>query len=62
MKFGSHLKDAIIPEWQSYYIDYDLLKKKLRKAEKDQAFTDKDETEFVEMLDSNLEKVLRELE
>lgn len=57
MKFGSKLKDAICPEWREYYIDYDGLKKRLRKAEKDRPFTEKDETEFVEDLDSNLEKV-----
>lgn len=57
MKFGSQLRDAIYPEWRSYYIDYDGLKKKLRKAEKDRPFTEKDETEFVEVLDNNLEKV-----
>ncbi|KAI7897871.1 VTC domain-containing protein [Cokeromyces recurvatus] len=57
MKFGSHLKDAMYPEWTAYYIDYDSLKKKLRKAEKDRPFTEKDETEFVELLDNNLEKV-----
>jgi SPX domain protein involved in polyphosphate accumulation len=56
MKFGVQLQDAISPEWQSYYLDYDLLKTKLRKAETEN-FTDRDETEFVEMLDSNLEKV-----
>ncbi|RCH92004.1 vacuolar transporter chaperone, partial [Rhizopus stolonifer] len=57
MKFGSQLKDAIYPEWTEYYIDYDGLKKRLRKAEKDKPFTEKDETEFVELLDNNLEKV-----
>lgn len=57
MKFGSQLKEAIYPEWTPYYVDYDGLKKKLRKAEKDRPFTEKDETEFVELLDSNLEKV-----
>ncbi|KAI7853894.1 VTC domain-containing protein [Circinella umbellata] len=57
MKFGSRLKDAIYPEWREYYIDYDGLKKKLRKAEKDRPFTEKDETEFVEVLDNNLEKI-----
>ncbi|ORE06344.1 SPX-domain-containing protein [Rhizopus microsporus var. microsporus] len=57
MKFGSQLKDAIYPEWTEYYVDYDGLKKRLRKAEKDKPFTEKDETEFVELLDSNLEKV-----
>lgn len=59
MKFGSQLKDAIYLEWRENYIDYDGLKKKLRKAEKDRPFTEKDETEFVEVLDSNLEKVSR---
>ncbi|KAI7877893.1 VTC domain-containing protein [Mucor mucedo] len=57
MKFGSQLKDAIYPEWTPFYIDYDGLKKRLRKAEKERPFTEKDETEFVELLDNNLEKV-----
>lgn len=57
MKFGAHFQEAISPEWHSYYLDYDLLKKKLRKAETEGAFTERDETEFVELLDGNLEKV-----
>ncbi|KAI8084662.1 VTC domain-containing protein [Halteromyces radiatus] len=57
MKFGSQLRDAIYPEWQQAYLDYDGLKKKLRKAEKDTPFSERDETEFVELLDNNLEKV-----
>lgn len=58
MKFGSRLKEAILPDWEPYYLDYDALKKKLGKAQEHKgAFTDRDETEFVEMLDSNLEKV-----
>ncbi|KAI8341670.1 VTC domain-containing protein [Chlamydoabsidia padenii] len=57
MKFGSQLRDAIYPEWQNAYLDYDGLKKKLRKAEKDTPFSERDETEFVELLDNNLEKV-----
>ncbi|KAK4510716.1 Carnitine O-acetyltransferase mitochondrial [Mucor velutinosus] len=57
MKFGAHFQEAISPEWHSYYLDYDLLKQKLRKAETDGAFTERDETEFVELLDGNLEKV-----
>ncbi|GAA5816660.1 hypothetical protein MFLAVUS_010190 [Mucor flavus] len=55
--FGANLQEAISEEWKSYYLDYDLLKKKLGKAEKDKTFTERDETDFVEMLDSNLEKV-----
>ncbi|KAI9301265.1 VTC domain-containing protein [Cunninghamella echinulata] len=57
MKFGTQLQDAIYPEWQEAYIDYDGLKKKLRKAERDNPFSEKDETIFVELLDNNLEKV-----
>ncbi|KAI8327805.1 VTC domain-containing protein [Chlamydoabsidia padenii] len=57
MKFGSQLKDSIHPDWQAAYLDYDGLKKKLRKAEKDTPFSEREETEFVEQLDSNLEKV-----
>lgn len=59
MKFGANFKEAISEEWKSYYLDYDLLKKKLGKAEKEKNFTERDETEFVEMLDSDLEKVKR---
>ncbi|ORZ17341.1 VTC domain-domain-containing protein [Absidia repens] len=57
MKFGSQLRDAIYHEWKDAYLDYDGLKKKLRKAEKDTPFSERDEVEFVELLDSNLEKV-----
>lgn len=57
MKFGSQLKEAIYPGWQHAYLDYDGLKKKLQKADKDNPFSERDETEFVEQLDSNLEMV-----
>ncbi|KAI7906037.1 VTC domain-containing protein [Cokeromyces recurvatus] len=57
MKFGAQLQEAIYPEWESYYIDYNILKLKLRKVQQDELFTEKDETEFVELLDNNLEKV-----
>jgi hypothetical protein len=60
MKFGSQLKEAIYPEWQHAYMDYDGLKKKLQKADKDNPFSERDETEFVEQLDSNLEMVRKE--
>ena len=57
MKFSAQLKEAIVPEWKAHYLDYELLKEALLKAEEDGAFTDRNETEFVELLDSNLEKV-----
>lgn len=57
MKFGSQLKGAINPEWRHAYLDYDGLKKKLQKTEKDNPFSERDETDFVEQLDNNLEMV-----
>lgn len=57
MKFGRQLEEAIYPEWQLYYISYNSLKADLRIASNDGAFTDQNETDFVEKLDKDLEKV-----
>ncbi|KAJ2962097.1 hypothetical protein NQZ79_g2791 [Umbelopsis isabellina] len=57
MKFGRQLEEAIYPEWQLYYISYNSLKADLRIASNDGAFTDQNETNFVEKLDKDLEKV-----
>jgi len=57
MKFGRQLEEAIYPEWQLYYISYNSLKADLRIASNNGAFTDKNETDFVEKLDKDLEKV-----
>ncbi|KAH8556607.1 VTC domain-containing protein [Umbelopsis sp. PMI_123] len=57
MKFGRQLEEAIYPEWQLYYISYNSLKTDLRIASNNGVFTDKNETDFVEKLDKDLEKV-----
>ncbi|RUP46886.1 hypothetical protein BC936DRAFT_146410 [Jimgerdemannia flammicorona] len=58
MKFGSRLNDQIYSEWQLYYVDYTQLKKLLKKAQdNDAVYTEKDESEFVEKIDRELEKV-----
>jgi SPX domain protein involved in polyphosphate accumulation len=57
MKFGRQLEEAIYPEWQPYYISYNSLKADLRIASNNGVFTDKNETDFVEKLDKDLEKV-----
>ena len=53
MKFGRQLEEAIYPEWQQYYISYNSLKADLRIASNNGAFTDKNETDFVEKLRKN---------
>lgn len=57
MKFGRQIEEAIYPEWQLYYISYSSLKADLRIASNNGVFTEKNETEFVEKLDKDLEKV-----
>ncbi|CAG8739547.1 34268_t:CDS:2 [Gigaspora margarita] len=58
MKFGSQLRAALYVDWAEYYIDYDGLKKLLKRGlKKEGGYTGKDETEFVEKLDKELEKV-----
>ncbi|KAI9289269.1 VTC domain-containing protein [Umbelopsis sp. AD052] len=57
MKFGRQLEEAIYPEWQLYYISYSSLKGDLRIASNNGVFTEKNETDFVEKLDKDLEKV-----
>lgn len=57
MKFGRQLEEAIYPEWQLYYISYSSLKDDLRIASNNGVFTEKNETDFVEKLDKDLEKV-----
>ncbi|PKY27279.1 SPX-domain-containing protein [Rhizophagus irregularis] len=58
MKFGSQLRVALYGEWNEYYLDYDGLKKHLKRGEKKEGgYTEKDESEFVEKLDKELEKI-----
>lgn len=58
MKFGSQLKATLHEDWEKYYVDYDGLKKLLKQgARKEGGYSEKDETEFAERLDKELEKV-----
>ncbi|CAG8553553.1 4582_t:CDS:2 [Ambispora gerdemannii] len=58
MKFGSQLQAALYQEWQVYYLDYSGLKKHLKRGEKQGGgYTERDESEFVERLDKELEKI-----
>ncbi|CAI2163857.1 10961_t:CDS:2 [Funneliformis geosporum] len=58
MKFGSQLREALYGEWNESYLDYDGLKKHLKRGEKKEGgYTEKDESDFVERLDKELEKI-----
>lgn len=58
MLFGNKLELEIYPPWKDYYINYTKLKKLLKEGVILQnAWTEKDEQNFVSALDSDLEKV-----
>ncbi|CAG8502957.1 5740_t:CDS:2 [Dentiscutata erythropus] len=58
MKFGSQLRAALYDEWAENYVDYDGLKKLLKRGiNKEGGYGGKDETEFTGKLDKELEKV-----
>ncbi|KXN71569.1 hypothetical protein CONCODRAFT_84614 [Conidiobolus coronatus NRRL 28638] len=55
MKFGSTLKESLYSEWKYYYIDYDGLKNLIKGPSEE--FTEKNEVNFVEFLEKELDKV-----
>lgn len=59
MKFGEHLRKALIKNYSFYYIDYDDLKHQMKKHLKDNDYewTDEFEEEFVAALEVELDKV-----
>lgn len=59
MKFGEHLRKALIKNYSFYYIDYDDLKHQLKKhlKENDYEWTDEFEEEFLAALEAELDKV-----
>ncbi|KAJ1771661.1 vacuolar transporter chaperone, partial [Coemansia sp. RSA 1824] len=56
MKFGQQLRESLFPDWKFYYVDYSGLKRFLYERT-DKGYTADDESEFVKLLDSELEKV-----
>ncbi|KAJ2075461.1 vacuolar transporter chaperone, partial [Coemansia sp. RSA 2337] len=56
MKFGQQLRESLLPEWKFYYVDYAGLKRFLYERS-DKGYTADDESEFVKLLDGELEKV-----
>lgn len=59
MKFGEHLRKALIKNYSFYYISYDDLKHQLKKTlkENDYEWTDAFEEEFLDQLEVELDKV-----
>ncbi|KAI9261592.1 VTC domain-containing protein [Phascolomyces articulosus] len=58
MKFGHTLQTSLYPEWTFYYLAYDDLKRFLKKNSRgDQEWTEGNESEFVERLEKELDKV-----
>ncbi|KAG7193152.1 vacuolar transporter chaperone [Scheffersomyces spartinae] len=59
MKFGEHLRNALIKSYSFYYIDYDDLKHQLKKGLKvnDNVWNNDLEEEFLNTLENELDKV-----
>ncbi|KAF7728245.1 vacuolar transporter chaperone [Apophysomyces ossiformis] len=57
MKFGQQLQQEIFPPWRLSYIQYDVLKSELKQRQLAHDWTDQDEQDFVELLESELDKV-----
>ncbi|KAG6329378.1 hypothetical protein ID866_9712, partial [Astraeus odoratus] len=57
MKFGRKITADLYNEWRPYYIDYNLLKRELKKRTTSHPWNDKDERDFTAMLKRELDKV-----
>ncbi|KAI8072566.1 VTC domain-containing protein [Gongronella butleri] len=57
MKYGLELQENIFAPWRLSYIAYDVLKQELKTRQLDHSWTDRDEADFVNLLDNELSKV-----
>ncbi|PHZ14733.1 SPX-domain-containing protein [Rhizopus microsporus ATCC 52813] len=57
MKFGLELQENIFPPWRLSYVSYDMLKQELKARQMDHKWTERDEREFIVLLDNELSKV-----
>lgn len=63
MKFGATLEHLQVKGWEDKYVAYNSIKKLLKSSstsEGNSAFGEAEEEQFVEQLDSELEKVCKE--
>lgn len=57
MKFGTKIKNTLYNEWRPYYLDYNQLKRVLKSRTTGAGWTEKDEQEFMDMLEKELDKI-----
>ncbi|KAI9273789.1 VTC domain-containing protein [Helicostylum pulchrum] len=57
MKYGLELQENIFPPWRLSYVAYDILKQELKTRQLDHGWTNRDESDFVHLLDNELSKV-----
>ncbi|KAK4509901.1 uncharacterized protein ATC70_007205 [Mucor velutinosus] len=57
MKYGQELQQNVFAPWRLSYIAYDVLKQELKSRQLDHGWTDKDESDFTNLLDNELTKV-----
>lgn len=59
MKFGKRLDSSLYSEWSSKYLRYSELKKEIKRrlADNGGVWSDKDEDEFVQLLQKELDKI-----
>jgi SPX domain protein involved in polyphosphate accumulation len=58
MRFGSKLQSSIYEPWKDSYLSYAKLKSLLYEGQSDEEWGERKESNFVEVLDSDLEKVV----
>jgi SPX domain protein involved in polyphosphate accumulation len=57
MRFGSKLQSSIYEPWKDSYLNYSQLKNLLYEGQSGEEWSERNESRFVEELDSELEKV-----
>ncbi|KAG0174286.1 vacuolar transporter chaperone [Apophysomyces sp. BC1034] len=57
MKYGLELQENIFTPWRLSYVAYDVLKQELKARTVERSWTDKDEADFIHLLDNELTKV-----
>jgi SPX domain protein involved in polyphosphate accumulation len=57
MRFGAKLQSSVYEPWKESYLNYGKLKSLLYEGQSNEEWGERNESHFVEVLDSELEKV-----
>ncbi|KAJ6532056.1 VTC domain-containing protein [Mycena capillaripes] len=57
MKFGRKINTDLYNEWRPFYLDYNLLKRELKSRTTGRGWSARDETEFTQLLEKELDKI-----